>query len=471
MQRSLLQHSLLLIGTVFLCAAASAQSQLPATVEQELAAYPNLLQQIDAMAQPLIDDGLAVGLVVGVVHGDEILIRGFGETTLGNGKKPDKNTIFEIGSVSKVFTSILLADAVNRGLVGLDDPLQEIVGERFQIQQFKDQPILLWHLATHTSGLPRMPGNFMPKDPRNPYADYSFEQLYAFLKAHKLRRAPGEKYEYSNLAVAVLGHSLALIQDSTYPALLHRRITEPFGMTNTAVELSPIMRSRLAQGYDVDQNPQSNWDLPTFAGAGAIRSDMADMLRFAAANLHPESTSMEKALQLTQEIRFEGKPGPKVGLAWHVGGGGATWMHNGQTGGYHSYLEIWPEGDAAVVLLSTTSSNQIDHLGMNITRLLMNKEQLPFQYRKPAPLEAEDLQAFVGEYKKSFSGRVLVTVENGKLFAQLSFQPKARVYPAGDDTFFYRIVQAEIQFKRDADAKIISLEIHQNGAVTTWDRS
>lgn len=237
---TVLQKLCLVFSATFLCAVLPAQetAQTAAPSEptaesfdadQGLSKLPKLGEQIDGMAQQLIDDGLAVAMVVGVIQGNEILIRSYGETELGNGQLPDKNTVFEIGSVSKVFTSILLAVAVGRGVVALEDPLQEVIGDRFEVQQFKEQPIQLWHLAAHCSGLPRMPGNFLPKDPASPYADYSFEHLYAFLRVHQLRRAPGKQYEYSNLAVALLGHlqSQKALVPSKATILCSNRLSPP----------------------------------------------------------------------------------------------------------------------------------------------------------------------------------------------------------------------------------------------------
>src|SRR4029453_3090616 len=137
-------------------------------------------------------------------------------------------------------------------------------------------------LATHTSGLPRLPSPFTPKNPANPYADYSVEDLYRFLSSHELRRDIGSQYEYSNLGGGLLGHVLARRAGMDYEALVRARITGPLGMNDTRIVLTPEMRGRLAAGHNAALKPVPNWDLPTLAGAGALRSTVNDLLKFAA---------------------------------------------------------------------------------------------------------------------------------------------------------------------------------------------
>lgn len=185
---------------------APAQTELAATVE--------------AFARPLADAGCAGSVVVGVIDGDARLVRGFGR--VGDGA-PDGRTRYEIGSVTKVFTGLLLADAVARGLVALDDPVQGLLPDGATMPQFEDQPVRLWHLATHTSGLPRLP-DMKGSDPKDPYAHFDDARLFAVLPKARVRRAPGEKSVYSNLGVGLLGRALVHKQGAaSYEALLRER--------------------------------------------------------------------------------------------------------------------------------------------------------------------------------------------------------------------------------------------------------
>ena len=466
-------------ATLLLGLVANAQTDSSAPRESEIPGHPGLAARVDAMAQPLVEDGLTVGMVIGVLQGEQAWIRGYGEIALGKGQRPGANTIYEIGSVSKVFTGILLADAEERGLVSLDDPVGDVLVDELEFPLFEDQPIRFWHLSTHTSGLPRLPGNLIFNDLEDPYADYTIELLYEFLEGYKLRRAPGETFAYSNLGVGLLGNCLANVQDLTYEQLLAERIAGPLGLKSTGIELSESMKARLASGYDVDQQPKSNWSMPAFNGAGGIRSDMTDMLRFARANLHPEETPIEDALLLAQKIRHQDESGPdlswsghgaQVCLGWFPASGGATRWHNGQTGGYHTYLAIWPDKDCAVALFANTTWGHMTSCADSVLLMLVGEEPHTIEYEKPIALPREDLEAFVGEYKLSFLAKMSVTLEADGLWAQVTLQPKLRLYASSPDTFFYRAVEAEVHFKKDDQGQVSGLEIHQGGTVTQGER-
>lgn len=444
------------------------------TIVQEVVSAPPLTdlveRTIDADAQSLVANGLVPGMVVGVIRGDERCVRSFGELALGSGKTPDEWTVYEIGSVSKVFTGVLLADAEQREVLSIDASVQSFYPTDFELDQVGDAPIRLRDLTTHSSGLPRMPANFAPADPSNPYADYTFELMYAFLDGCKIRRAPGEQYAYSNLAVGLLGTIIAQAQATDYASLLQDRIAKPLGLTNTGLALTPEMSRRLAPGYTVDQEPQSNWDFIALAGAGGIRSNVHDMLIFAQAALHPEDGPLAKALPRSMEPLYTSPDGVSVAFGWHVASDGATRWHNGQTGGYHSFLAVIPGIDTAVVVLSNTSTGLVDVLGDNLVRVLMGSQARELQYPKAIAVPAEQLTEYVGRYKLNFLASLTVTQQDDRLFAQLTTQPAARIYPSAKDRFFYRAVNAELTFERDEAGKLISVTLLQDGNETTAKR-
>ena len=189
----------------------------------------------------------------------------------------DGSQVFEIGSITKAFTASLLADMAARGEVRLDDPVAKYLPPSAHVPSRNGKQITLVDLATQSSGLPRLPTNLAPRNPANPYADYSVEQLYAFLSGYELPRDVGATYEYSNLGMGLLGHALALKAGTSYENLVNRRLLTPLGMRETAITLSPALRARLAPGHDGEGNVVPNWDLPTLAGAGAVRSTAFDM--------------------------------------------------------------------------------------------------------------------------------------------------------------------------------------------------
>jgi len=301
---------------------------------------------------------------------------------------PGGDTVFEIGSITKVFTGTILADMVREGLVKLDDPVAQYLPAELVLGDPRMRVITLLDLATHRSGLPRLPGNLWTDeekragvDTTNPYAQYTVARLYAFLSGYTLPRAPGAQSEYSNLGFGLLGHALALKTGKTYEDLVVERVCAPLGMKDTRITLDADQRARLAQGYkafaEVDgarvAQPSSNWDIPTLAGAGALRSTVNDMLKFLKANLGLTETRLAEAFQQARAPRCDEGKHRHIGLGWvilsdanqEIGVPGVSdkdhsltvvW-HNGETGGYYSYLGFVPERAAGVVVLSNTASS------------------------------------------------------------------------------------------------------------------
>ena len=321
-----------------------------------------------------VKERVAAGRNTGIVAAtiDESgAIRTYVAGRAGPGAKPlDADSVFEIGSITKVFTSTILADMVVKGEVSLDDPVAKFLPPSARIPSRDGRAITLIDLATHTSGLPRLPSNFRPKDPQNPYADYTPEQLYDFLSGYTLPRAIGAQFEYSNLGVGLLGHALARRADVTYESLVTSRVLAPLGMTHTGIALTPWMKDHLVRGHDAAGRPVANWDIQTLEGAGALRSTLTDMLLFARASLDPSHTpNLSRALALTHERRRDAVPPASIGLGWlirPVDGGQVLW-HNGGTAGYRTWIGVnAAKGRAAVVL--TNSSQGADDLGFDLLK-------------------------------------------------------------------------------------------------------
>jgi CubicO group peptidase (beta-lactamase class C family) len=326
--------------------------------------------EIAAAIKARVEGGKSVGMVVGTLDADAgVSVAAFGNP--GPGARPlDADSVFEIGSITKVFTAILLAEMADRGEVKLDDPVSAYLPQSVRIPERNGRKITLLDLSTQTSGLPRMPDNLKPRDQSNPYADYSVEQMYEFLGRCELGRDIGSQYEYSNLGVGLLGHALARRAGKTYEAILRERVLDPLGMTHTGITLTPWMKDHLAKGHDNQGRPTANWDIPTLAGAGALRSTMHDMLRFARANLDPAGGRLTRIMQQTHAVRVPtGRPDMSVGLNWHirrVGDQDVVW-HNGGTGGYRTWLGLDTKRRRAAVIL-TNSQLANDDLGYELLK-------------------------------------------------------------------------------------------------------
>jgi serine-type D-Ala-D-Ala carboxypeptidase/endopeptidase len=437
-----------------------------------------------ALAQPLIDGGWASGLAVGLVSDRGTQVVGFGRVSEVNSHPPSGDTIFEIGSVSKVFTSLLLAQMTfdDSGDLTLTDPVQKVLGESLSLPKGAEREITLLHLATHTSGLPRSPDNLDPKDPNNPFVDYSVDQLRRFLAHHKLVCEPGTRFEYSNLGVGLLGYVLAVKSGKSYESLIRDRICKPLGMADTGITLDKTHQARRTQGHDADGNPVRDWDWDVLAGAGAIHSTVADMLKFLAANLTPKKTSFGSAIAASHLISFKSLDDEDgVGLGWRIrqrvaldddsalgvarrmhSDGRVIW-HGGDTGGYSTFVGFWPEKRVGVVVLANTKCLKVQLFGFCLLELLRAGTVEPLDLPAVVRVKTAALDRLVGTYRILPSTSVHVTRSDDQLFLQIAGQEACKCYPTSERSFFLRVVDAKVTFEINESGKVSDLVIHQNG--------
>ncbi len=407
-----------------------------------------------------------VGIVVGTIDEKGRAVIGYGKTAKDREERPDGDTVFEIGSITKVFTSLLLADMVERGEVKLDDPVSKFLPASATVPSRNGRQITLLDLSMQISGLPRLPDNMKPADPANPYADYDAPKLYDFLSRYKLPRDIGEKYEYSNLGVGLLGHALALKAGLSYEQLVRRRILEPLGMNSTSVTLSDSEKKRLATGYDAGLNPVKNWDLDALAGAGALRSTANDMLKFLAANLELTGTPLQAAMRRMRTVHREtGTADLEIAMAWHVlhKFGTDIFWHNGGTAGYRSFAGFDPVRKSGVVVLCNTAFDS-DDLGYHIleSQYPVTKYSAPKQ-RIEVTLDPKVLESYVGEYELAPTFKIKITRDGAHLFAQATAQPAFEIFAEKEGEFFLKVVDAQITFSKNESGVVSGLILHQNG--------
>ncbi|TWT41104.1 D-alanyl-D-alanine-carboxypeptidase/endopeptidase AmpH precursor [Phycisphaerae bacterium RAS1] len=405
-----------------------------------------------------VDDGGAAGIVLGVVTpgGTDFFCYG---VTARDGAKLDADSVFEIGSISKVFTSMLLADAVLAGRLKLDDPAASLLPASVKTPQKDDTTITLEHLASHRSGLPRMPDNFAPKDESNPYADYGKEQLYEFLNGCKLVSAPGEKYAYSNLGAGLLGHVLCLKSAKTYDDLLAQTICGPAGMKHTACKLSADMKNHLALGHSGGK-AVSNWDLDCLEGAGGIRSTARDMAAFVKACMLSDGKLAALVARCVEKRYPAGGDKMDIGLGWHIDKRyeqETTW-HNGGTGGYHSYCGFRADRKLGVVVL-TNCDEDIDDIGEHVLSAAAPLSKI----RRVLWLEPAKLDEYVGYYELRRGVLLHVARDGAGLTAQLTGQEAVPLLAEAEDRLFVKVVDAQLSFARGDDGKVKSATLHQGG--------
>jgi CubicO group peptidase (beta-lactamase class C family) len=416
-------------------------------------------EEVEASIRARVENGYNPSIIVGVMDAGGTEYFAFGETAVGNRRLPDENTIFEIGSISKAFTASLLCDAVKGGEVALDDAIQKYLPEGVTAPTRDGQSITMAQLSSHTSALARLPDNMKPADPTNPYADYTVAQMYEFLSGYELPRDIGSQYEYSNFGAGLLGHLLALRAGMSYEDLVRERIAEPLGMDDTFVTLTPETRARMAKGHS-GTTPVPYWDLPTLAGAGAIRSTAHDMLIYLAANSGLEKTPLLTTLQCAHGARVEASPDMKVGLGWHIrtGAAGDTIWHNGGTGGFRSFAGFLEDGSRAVVVL-TNSDIGVDDIGFHILDSSVPLEEI----RAVAEVGKDVLDAHAGSYVLAPGVVIDIAREGDGLTLQLTGQPAYSLYAASETEFFLIVAPVRIVFERNENKETTALVLHQGG--------
>jgi CubicO group peptidase (beta-lactamase class C family) len=409
----------------------------------------------------------STGIVVGMITPEGRRIVAYGAHDDQDKRLPSADSVFEIGSITKVFTSLLLMDMVQRGEVKLDDPVAKYLPSTVRVPTRNGKQITLVDLATHVSGLPRMPSNFAPKDPGNPYADYTVQQMYDFVSNYQLTRDIGEKYEYSNLAVGLLGHALALRAGTDYETLLTKRVLKPLGMTSTGIALTDDMRKRLVPGHTASLKRTSNWDLPTLAGAGAIRSSVNDMMTFLSAAMGLKDSPLAPAMAAMLTKRRSAGPGNvDIAIGWHVlnrDGDEIVW-HNGGTGGYHSFAGFDSKRRVGVVVLSN-SANDIDDIGRHLldSRYELAKLTVPKAHAE-AQVDSKLYDAYVGVYELAPAFKITVTREADRLYGQATGQGRFQLFPESPTEYFLKEVDAQITFEKDDKGVVRQLVLHQGGA-------
>jgi CubicO group peptidase (beta-lactamase class C family) len=308
-----------------------------------------------------------------------------------------------------------------------------------------------------------------PADATNPYADYDAEKLNAFLSGHTLTRDPGERYEYSNLGVGLLGHALALRAGVSYEELVRRRILEPLGMSHTGMTLTPEMQEWMAKGHNQAGAVVPLWDFSALAGAGALRSDMHDMLLFLRANVGEPRTGLERAMRTAHEARAPAGPNMQIGLNWHVRAVGAdriVW-HNGGTAGFRTFIGFDPERRVGVVVL-TNSAHGADDIGFHLVNAAapLQPPPAPPKQRTEIPVAREVLQRYVGVYELLPQFHIEITLDDAGLGLQATGQPRFPIFAESETDFFLKVVDAQVTFVVDGGA-VTALVLHQGGVDQT----
>jgi len=416
-------------------------------------------EDLEVMLHYLVEDGATPGIVLGIIEADgstRVLTNG----TAGPGTHPlGPRSVFEIGSINKTFTGTLLAHMVARGEVALEDPISKYLPEGVGAPSRNGVEITLLHLATHRSGLPRLPDNHTPSDPENPYADYTVEELYEFLSGHELRREPGAEPEYSNLGMGLLGHLLARAAGTSYRELLRERILDPLGMDMTGYALEGEIAEWMTKGHE-DGDVAAYWfATEAIDGAGGLRSSLEDMLRYLEANMGPPGNELERAMRAAHEFQAPVEGPLSIGLGWmrREHQGRTIINHGGGTGGFSTMIGFDPELGVGFVRLTNTSEFP-DDIGMDFLRrgppLAIAEVEVP----------RETLETYVGTYEMAPGQFMAVGLgEDGTLTVKAGGNVRFRMYAESDSAFFLKRTPWRFTFTRNEAGEVTGVSADLEG--------
>jgi serine-type D-Ala-D-Ala carboxypeptidase/endopeptidase len=320
----------------------------------------------------LVDNGTNAAIVIGLVDSNGAQFYGYGKTSNApNATIVNENTIFDIGSITKTFTTTLLADMANEGIFKLEDPIENYLPSSVKVPMYSGQKITLEDLATHTSGLPENPPNLQVSNIMS-YSNYTREQLHQALSNITIKTAPGTHFEYSNMGIAILGDILESKTGMPYEELVKYRILNVLGMNSTMINIFDPWISHLALGHDNGiEIPITSVDLvipPPLAPAGSLRSSVADMIKYLSVNMNLIKTKLNDAIENTHMIRLYTNLTRIVpyhiysGLGWitTTNFGSQIIWHNGEVVGYNSLAIFNPNTQRGIVILCSCTSKDID---------------------------------------------------------------------------------------------------------------
>lgn len=417
-------------------------------------------QAVIESAQRRVDYALNPGIALVYLEGDQPpLIKTFGKNSFATDAIAiTPQSRFEIGSLTKVFTALSAAAAVETGQLQPKETLAHLWPQSWPAPHASLESVTLASLLSHTSGLPRLPDNLQSSDPTDPYANYSLKNLQDFFARHTLQKTP-EQYSYSNLGFGLLGALLPIKTGfSSYAEMLEVQIWKPLKMNLTSLE--DLENQALSTQPYFEGNPVSAWHMTeAFVGAGAIRSNAEDMAKFLSAQLNPPQNTLGQAIKRSHQIldpQAEGKQ--SLAYGWHVVtvAGHTLYLHDGQTGGYLSFMGFDPITRRGAVVL-TNHTDAITDLGLALITPDYTLREIQDQRRSET-----ELAPYLGQYELAPGLLFQIKQDAGYLLVQLGEQPTIRVFPEGKNSFKYRIVDARLVFKWEA-GKVIGLTLHQNG--------
>ena len=408
---------------------------------------------VEQQVRAFVDDEVLGPTVIGLYDGGKREIYGFGTP------RPDGSTLFELGAVTKAYTGLLLADAVQRREVELDGAMAELLPPGVTAPSRDKVAITLRHLALHSSGLPRLPPS-LQGSAADPYAKYDDEALYRDLVSTQLETTPGTQVSYSTYGYGVLGFLIGKRAGIGFAKALATRVLGPLELADTHLALAGAPASgKLVKGMTDDLVPTPAWTWQALAGAGGLVSSARDQLHFIEVELDAANGSkgpLRAPMRLTQETQLEATQPQNEGIGWQIDSAGRFWS-NGGTAGFRAFLGFDTKTKRGVVILSATATSLVDGLARTMFDILDGTAKPP--PKRPSP---EQLASYAGAYDLTGT-RLAVTVKGKRLYLEGPGEPPHRLVAVSERQFWIEALQSLAVFQHDKDNKVTGI-VFQVGA-------
>ncbi|NGX34701.1 MAG: Beta-lactamase [Candidatus Anoxychlamydiales bacterium] len=425
--------------------------------------------EIEDIMKECVDAGHTPGMVIGIIDESGTKFYKYGTMAIDDPTPIDENAVFETGSITKIFTSLLFTEMIKNGDVKFDDPIEMYLPKNVKLPEYNGKKITLGHLATHRAGFDYMPDNFIMKDMYNPFCGYSVECLYDFLSNYKLPYEPGTQYCYSNVCVGLLGYILSLITNQEFEDLVLDRLLGPMNMDSTKVNLTDDMKNRFATAHIRDKKVP-HWGVEVFEGCGAFHSTPKDLARFIEANLGFCKTDIYPILQDAIKTRLPQElPYLDVGHEWNISYQYKPEIvyHGGATGGHQLFIGFCPETKKGVVVCSNSCAFIYD-IGKNI----LNKKWYLKKFRQQAIIVPMMLDKYIGDYQNIDDGsKCSIHLKSqgylSMLMLKWGYYPQIPMYPSTEKDFFLKAKPVEINFdlNEENDNIVELMTVKYNGTI------
>ena len=436
-----IQRTHTLIWMALLCTSL-AMSQIPELLKKE----------IQYRVNNHINPSIAIGLTDST--GTHFYVHGWSDVE--NQIKADQHTLYEIGSITKSFTGLLLAKLAVQDSLNLSAAVNEFLPDSINLTDKKGNAVTLKSLATHSSGLPRLPSNLDLTNQLNPYQHYDQNKMYSFL-SHHTPRTVGQHFVYSNLGFGLLGDVLSTYKQTPYRSLLREQILKPLGLKHTYFEVPSTQKPHMAKGYMGTQQVPL-WTFKVIDAAGGLKASIADLQLYGKHFI--DTTTFNTYDAKATRSYFTDEQGNHYGLGWFIDQDGMI-FHGGGTGGFRTFIAIDLKAHRVISVMTNSGSSSIEDLA----QYLINPVMYPLKIdKKEVPTTVEQLESYQGNYINDGLGlNYNIVLKDNHLHAKLNQQPEFPIYYQGGESFIYKVIKAEVIFERDENNTVVGLLLNQNG--------